>query len=157
MQQGKQTILLADDSDDDVLLMKRAFRVAKNAANLQIVNDGEELVSYLSGEGRFSDRLVYPVPALLLLDLKMPRRSGFEVLDWLREQPELKRLVVVVLTSSMAQADVNRAFDLGANSYMVKPSEFRELTEMLSRLDSYWFKDNCLPETASGSYLGADR
>jgi CheY-like chemotaxis protein len=142
----KFTILVADDSEDDVLLMRRVFRLAKIAAQLQVVNDGEEVVDYLKGEGAFTDRLKFPLPALLLLDLKMPRRSGFEVLNWLREQATLKRLPVVVLTSSMAQADVNRAFDLSANSFLVKPSEFGDLVAMISRLEAYWLADNCLPD-----------
>jgi len=156
IQPNKPIILLADDSDDDVLLMRRVFRINSAQAALQVVHDGEELISYLSGEGKFEDRSVYPLPHLILLDLKMPRRTGFEVLDWLREQPQLKRVVVVVLTSSMARADVNRAYDLGANSFLVKPSEFSELAAMMSRLEGYWLQDNCLPDISSRSEVSVE-
>src|SRR5689334_14648532 len=101
-----QIILLAEDDDNDVLLIQRAFQKAGLRDVLKIVRNGEQALAYLSGQGEYSDRERYPVPFLLLLDLKMPGTDGFEVLHWVRAEPNLKRLLVVVLTSSNLQADV---------------------------------------------------
>src|SRR5438477_12877403 len=114
-------ILLAEDREDDVLLIRRAFNKANLLNPLHLVHDGDEAIAYLKGEGQFANRAEYPLPSLLLLDLKMPRRDGFEVLQWVREQSSLKALRVIVLTSSEHIQDVNRAYDLGANSFLVKP------------------------------------
>ena len=113
-------ILLVEDSPDDALLIQRAFRKANLANSIQLVRDGEEAVAYLKGDPPFSDRSQYPLPVLMLLDLKLPRRSGLEVLEWVRQDGPLKRLPVVVLTSSRESVDVNRAYDLGVNSYRYK-------------------------------------
>ena len=117
-------ILLAEDREDDILLIRRAFRSAFLDNPLQTVRDGEECIAYLAGIGKFSNRDEYPLPDLLLLDLKMPRIDGFEVLLWLRQQPTLSSLRVIVVTSSEALRDVNRAYQLGASSFMVKPTDF---------------------------------
>lgn len=142
-----QTILLVEDNPVDVLLMQRAFR-NENFANtsLQIVRDGDAAVFYLNGDGEYSDRDRYPLPAIILLDLKLPRRSGHEVLVWLKQQPELKRLPVVMLTSSRQTLDVKRAYDLGANSYLVKPVGFASLSEMMRSFNEYWLNYTELPE-----------
>lgn len=132
------TILLVEDDPNDVLLTQRAFRRANIVNPLQVVQDGEVAVLYLEGQGPYADRERYPLPTLMLLDLKLPRLSGLEVLEWLQQQPELKRLPVVVLTSSRENADVNRAYDLGANSYLVKPVAFNNLLEMVRSLNEYW-------------------
>lgn len=134
----ESTILLADDNPDDALLMKLAFRKAGIINPIQVVKDGTEAIEYLKGEGAYSNRKRFPFPSLLLLDLKMPRLSGFEVLSWIRAQPGLKRLVVIVLTHSNESPDINRAHDLGANSYLVKPSNFNSFVEMVKSLRSYW-------------------
>jgi CheY-like chemotaxis protein len=128
-------ILLVEDDHNDVLLIKRAFQKVKIANPIIVVNDGEQAVSYLAGREPFVDR---PLPILVLLDLKLPRKSGHEVLEWLRQQPNLKRLPVVVLTASSESSDVNRAYDLGANSYLVKPVTFDALVEMVKTLNLYW-------------------
>src|SRR5262245_8665227 len=107
--------------------MQRAFRKANLSCPLHIAKDGQEAIEYLTHQGEFSDATRYPPPTLLLLDLKMPRKNGFETLQWLRQQPELKRIVAVILTSSSEAADINRAYDLGANSYLVKPGNFQAL------------------------------
>jgi len=112
---------------------------------LKIIRDGEEAIAYLSGEGDFADRERFPRPFLLLLDLKMPGADGFEVLRWVRAEPETKRLLVVVLTSSNLQADVDRAYDLGANSYLVKPVSFDEMVNMIQRFEAYWSEINRIP------------
>lgn len=139
------TILLAEDDENDVELMRRAFRKAGILNPLQVVNDGEAAVEYLIGT---VTNLSRAVPRLLLLDLKMPKKNGFEVLAWLRSHPHLKRLPVVVLTSSKEHRDVDLAYELGANSYLVKPPDFRDLVEMMKSLGSYWFGMNQIPELA---------
>jgi CheY-like chemotaxis protein len=131
-------ILLVEDDPNDIILIKRAFEKANITNPLQVVENGEEAISYLTGKGRYGDRVKYPLPMLLLLDLKLPRKSGHEVLEWLSQQPMLKRLTVVVLTSSQQSSDINRAYDLGANSYLVKPVTFNALVEMVKALNFYW-------------------
>jgi CheY-like chemotaxis protein len=143
-------ILLADDDPNDILLVQRAFQKLNLANPLQVVRDGEEAVDYLSGHLQYADRDRFPLPVLLLLDLKMPRKSGFEVLQWLRQQPGLKRLPVVVLTSSNQHPDINEAFDLGANSYLVKPGGFDTLLELVKSLEMYWLILNEKPELRGG-------
>ncbi|WP_333100141.1 MULTISPECIES: response regulator [unclassified Microcoleus] len=142
-----QTILLVEDNPVDILLMQRAFRNEALAnTSLQIVRDGDAAVFYLNGDGEYSDRDRYPLPAIILLDLKLPRRSGHEVLVWLKQQPELKRLPVVMLTSSSQTLDVKRAYDLGVNSYLVKPIGFASLVEMMQSFSQYWLNYTELPE-----------
>jgi CheY-like chemotaxis protein len=131
-------ILLAEDEDTDAILMLRAFRNARIGNQLLRVRDGDEVLDYLMGNGVYANRNEFPIPCLLLLDLKMPRRNGFEVLSWIRSQPGLKRLLITVLTSSDEKADIKRAYDLGANSYLRKPADFRELIEMIKSLQTYW-------------------
>lgn len=139
------TILLVEDDENDILLIQRAFRKAKLSNPLQVVRDGEQAVAYLRGDSEFADRSRSPLPIVILLDLKLPRLGGHEVLGWLRAQESLKRIPVVVLTSSKESADVNRAYDLGANSYLVKPVEFDNLIEMVKNIDMYWFVMNQNP------------
>jgi CheY-like chemotaxis protein len=103
----------------------------------------------LSGDGEYSDRGAFPLPAVMLLDLKLPRRSGLEVLEWVRAQATLRRLPVVMLTSSNQSQDVNRAYDLGANSYLVKPVEFADLERMLGEIHVYWVDLNAKPTLTS--------
>src|SRR5437879_9371695 len=114
-------ILLAEDREDDVLLIRKAFSKANISNPLQVVRDGEEAIAYLSGEGKYSNRAEYPFPDLVLLDLKMPRLDGFGVWKWIRAQPGLEGLRVLVLTSSEDMRDINRAYGLGARSFLVKP------------------------------------
>lgn len=140
-----QFILLVEDDSNDVLLIQRAFQKAGLREMLKIVRDGEQALDYLAGRGPYTDRERYPLPYLLLLDLKMPGTDGFEVLQWVRGEPELRRLLVVVLTSSNLQADVDRAYELGANSYLVKPVEFDEMVNMLQRFEAYWTEINRTP------------
>jgi len=140
------TILLVEDDPNDVLLVQRASRKADLVSPLQVVGDGEAAVAYLAGHGPYADRERYPLPALILLDLRLPRKSGFEVLEWLRQQPGLKRLPVVVLTSSRDSPDVNRAYELGVNSYLVKPVRFEELLALMQALHLYWMILNQKPD-----------
>jgi|ERR1044071_1577059 CheY-like chemotaxis protein len=122
-----QTILLVDDSENDICLVRAAFRMAELKNPIQETRNGEEALAYLQGEGPFGDRKQFPLPAVMLLDLNMPMRNGFEVLEWLRAQPGLKRLTVIILTASLREEDVDRAFDLGANAFLVKPSSIAGL------------------------------
>ncbi len=147
---GQPTILLVEDEPGDVLLIRRACRRANLSSPLQVVGDGEAAVAYLAGQGAYADRQQYPLPALVLLDLKLPRKSGLEVLAWLRAQPALKRLPVVVLTSSRERGDVDRAYELGANSYLVKPVGFDTLQEMIQTLGLYWLVLNERPQVGAG-------
>jgi CheY-like chemotaxis protein len=144
-----QIILLAEDDPNDTLLIKRAFQKAALGEALKTVTDGEQAIDYLRGAKQYADRARFPLPFLLLLDLKMTATNGFEVLQWVRAQPDLKRLLVVVLTSSNLQADVDRAYDLGANSYLVKPVEFNEMVNMIQRFEAYWTELNRFPTPAS--------
>jgi CheY-like chemotaxis protein len=145
MTEHTPTVLVVEDNPTDVMLIRRAFSKASVGNPLQIIRDGDEAVQYLAGEGVFTDRAAYPLPAVMLLDLKLPRRSGLEVLQWVRGQTALRRLPVVVLTSSNQSQDVNRAYDLGANSYLVKPVEFDDLRDMLGKVNIYWIDLNKRP------------
>ena len=111
---------------------------ARNARPLHRVKDGEEAIEYLQGAGKYADREKFPLPNMLLLDLKMPRKNGFEVIQWVRLQPELKRLPIVVLSSSRENPDINRAYELGANIYLVKPVKLESLVEMVDALNLFW-------------------
>jgi CheY-like chemotaxis protein len=145
------TILIVEDNATDVMLIRRAFTRLKIGNPVQVVGDGDRAVEYLSGDNAYADRKQFPLPALVLLDLKLPRRSGLEVLEWLRRQDGLRRLPVVMLTSSRQSHDVNRAYDLGANSYLVKPVEFEGLEEMLGTINTYWIDWNERPHLAPTS------
>lgn len=140
------TVLLVEDNPDDFFLVEEAFKRAELPARLRWVKNGLEGKDYLLGKAKFLDRLENPLPNLALVDLKMPAMSGFELLEWIRNQPFLKRMPVVVLTSSERSPDVNRAYDLGANSYLVKPSSLKDLVHMVQSLRHYWLKLNRNPE-----------
>lgn len=131
------TILLTEDDSTDVLLFERAFRKAHLADRLEVVPDGEHAVAYLAGDGAYADRERYPLPWLVLLDIKLPRKSGLEVLAWLRQQPGLKHLPVVMLTSSGLAGDIGRAHEGGANAYHVKPASSEELLDLVRSLAVY--------------------
>ena len=125
-----QTILLVDDSENDIFLTRTAFENAQLTNPIQEAHNGDEAIAYLEGKPPFHDRTRFPLPALMLLDLNMPRRDGFQVLQWLRAQPGLKRLTVVILTASLREEDIDRAFDLGANAFLVKPTSIQGLTSI---------------------------
>jgi len=138
--------LLVEDSETDAILIRRAF-VKGNIVNpLQVVTNGDQASAYLKGEGAFSNRREYPLPDLVLLDLKLPGIDGFQVLRWIRQQPELKALRVVVLTSSDRIQDVNLAYQLGANSFLVKPVDFERFVEISQALKGYWLWLSKAPE-----------
>lgn len=142
-----QPILLVDDDPNDVFLFKRAASKSRLANPIHTASDGDEAVEYLKAlQDAGADASNAPV--VVILDLKMPRKSGFEVLEWLRAQPGLRRLPVVVFTSSAQDPDVNRAYDLGANSYLVKPVTFEDLLAMMKTLGLYWAMHNIGPDLA---------
>src|SRR6185312_11469299 len=125
------TILYAEDEENDILLLKRAFKMAGSPHALVAVPDGKQAIDYLAGEGPFADRERCPLPALVLLDIKMPKISGLEVLEWIRLQPRFASLPVLMLTSSWRTEDMEKARLLGANDYLLKPSESSALVEMV--------------------------
>jgi CheY-like chemotaxis protein len=144
------TVLLVEDNATDVLLIRRAFDKARLGNPLHVLGDGDAAVEYLSGSARYADREQFPLPILILLDLKLPRRSGLEVLEWLRGQASLRRIPVVMLTSSEQPRDVNSAYDSGVNSYLVKPVEFDALFDMLKAVSLYWVMFNTKPHLGNG-------
>src|SRR5207302_4985587 len=113
------TVLLVEDDLNDIFLVKRAFKKARISNPLQVVTDGVEAIRYLQGEGRFGDRHSHPLPRLIVMDIKMPRKTGFEVLEWIKKDGVLKRIPVIIVSSSDETADINKAYELGANAYMV--------------------------------------
>ncbi len=139
-------ILLVEDDPDDVFFLEEAFKQLGMADALRVARDGEEAVDYLLGQAAYADRRRYPLPSLILLDLNIPRKTGLEVLEWCRRQPELKRIPIVVLTSSQSNDDVSRAYDLGANSYLVKPIDSGAQLEMVKAIRTYWLGLNITPE-----------
>ncbi len=140
----RQTILLVDDSENDLLLMRTAFEKAGFNSMLQDVHNGETAIAYLKGESPYDNRNEFPLPAVMLLDLNMPMKNGFDVLTWVRTQTGLKRLSIIVLTASMRAEDIERAFDLGANSFLVKPGAMEDLTNMIRCLRD-WLRYNHFP------------
>jgi CheY-like chemotaxis protein len=140
-------ILLVEDNEDDVFLMKRALQGAGIRNALCVVEDGQQATQYLAGEGQFADRTLHPMPAIVFLDLKLPIKSGLQVLQWMRSQPDLKRLIVVVLTSSNEPSDLREAYRLGANSYLVKPPTASQLLDMAKAFKWYWLEFNQFEKT----------
>ena len=133
-------ILLAEDREDDILLIQEGFARAGIRNPLHIVRDGDEVVAYLEGDVPFSDRLRFPFPDLVLLDLQMPRRDGFQILEWIRSHPDFKPLRVVVLTTSDDVRDINKAYRLGANSFLVKPADFKDYPSLSNTITHFWLE-----------------
>lgn len=138
-------ILVAEDEEDYVLLLKRAFSTAEIHNPLYFVSTGKELLAYLKGDDRYANRDEYPLPDLLLLDLKLPGYNGFEVLSWVRSHPGLTGLRIVVLTTSKQSEDVDQAYRLGANSFLVKPCDFQELINLTKMIKGYWLEQSKCP------------
>jgi CheY-like chemotaxis protein len=152
----KETILSADDDENDVLLLKMAFAKVGLAEKLQQVKDGAEAIHYLNGDGVYADRESFPFPCLLLLDLKMPYKNGFDVLTWIRAQPVIKHLIVAVLTASRDDADIRRAYDLCTNSYLVKPTTVAGLENLARKVKDYWLELNSNPDCRPLARRSAD-
>lgn len=142
---GGQTILVADDSENDLMLLRIAFRKAGIINVLQEVRDGEEAITYLKGHSPFADPANFPRPAVLLLDINMPKANGFAVLDWARTEPSLKHLRIIMMSASMRRTDVERALDLRADSFLVKPTDLNELIKMVRSLSDWLQYDQLTP------------
>ena len=134
-------ILLAEDDKNDIFLMRRAFDSAGYLNPLCVVHNGQEVVDYLEGVGTFAHREQYPLPGLLLLDLKMPLMDGFDVLEWLRNHSQFETLPVVVLTASKLEHDINRSRELGFYDYRVKPHAFEDLVRLLDDVRKCWLDE----------------
>jgi CheY-like chemotaxis protein len=133
-------VLYAEDEESDVIILKRAFQKANVLCRLAIVKDGHEAIQYLSGAGPYGDRHEHPLPALMLLDLKMPRMSGFDVLSWIAERPNLRSIPVVVLSSSSSEVDIRKAREMGAQDYFVKPNGLDQYGPLVQAWHSRWLK-----------------
>jgi CheY-like chemotaxis protein len=133
-------ILVVEDNEDDVFLMQRALKAAGIKNSVELAEDGRMAIEYLSGAGKFSDRTSYPVPKAVFLDLKLPIKDGFEVLSWIRAQPQFKKLPVVVLSSSNEPADFQKATKLGSDLYLVKPPKPAELIKAGELLEWDWLR-----------------
>jgi CheY-like chemotaxis protein len=136
-----RTILLVEDNEDDVFFMQRAIRACGIEHHVQVAEDGQVAIDYLSGTEQYKDRQKFPLPFLIFLDLKMPRRSGLDVLQWIRTQPHLKTMLVLILTTSREDSDVQRAYELGVNSFLVKPPGADQLKDLVALIKSYWLEN----------------
>jgi CheY-like chemotaxis protein len=135
-------ILQVEDEDADILLIRYAFKQAGIKSPLMAVTDGQMAIDYLSGNGPYADRQQYPMPCLVILDLKLPKLSGLEVLSWIRQQPVLKSMVVVVFSSSAQPQDLEQAYQLGANSFIQKPASLDQTLEIAQLLKGWWLGYN---------------
>lgn len=145
-ERGKNIILIVEDNPDDIFLIRRALTRARIANPVYFLKNGEEFINYLSGKGEFADRKKYPLPILILMDLKLPRISGFELIEWIRSQEKPISLIpIVVFTTSSQDSDINKAYELGANSYLVKPFSMEGLIEVVKGLELYWVSLNNPP------------
>ena len=140
-------ILYVEDEEADVMLFQHVLTKAEVHNPFRTVKDGKAAKNYLAGDGPFADRRLHPLPGLVLLDLNLPYWSGFEVLEWIRQQPQLRRVPVVVFTSSSRPDDIARAYDAGANGYLVKPNALADLKTLTLALRDFWLLHNRLPDT----------
>src|SRR6185436_11481968 len=140
-----KTILQVEDDPNDVFLLQRAMQKAGVMNPIQVATDGQEAIEYLQGAGKFADREQFPFPSLVLLDLKLPYVMGLDVLKWIRQQPGMT-LVVLLLTASGEEADMEAAYRLGANGFLVKPSEADKLQDMVKAIGHFWLTHNQLPQ-----------
>lgn len=141
-------ILYAEDEEHDIFFLKRAFIEANAPNTIEAVSDGQSAIDYLAGCGAFADRTRYRLPCLVLLDIKLPRKSGFEVLRWLRQVSGLPHLPVIMLSSSARRDDIYSAYDLGANSFVVKPADVEERTKLANMIKGFWLDFNHSPGDA---------
>jgi CheY-like chemotaxis protein len=132
------SILVVEDNDDHVFLLRHAFQKAGILNHVQVASTGEDAIAYLAGSGRYSDWNEFPLPSIVLLDLKLPVMNGFDVLRWIRKQPGLKALRVAMLTSSALDKEINTAYEVGANVFLTKPVELDKLIEMMKVFRAHW-------------------
>jgi CheY-like chemotaxis protein len=148
------TVLLVEDDLNDIFLVKRAFKKAQIPNPLQVATDGVEAIRYLQGEGKYADRQLHPLPSLIVMDIKMPRKTGFEVLDWIKKDGVLKRIPVIIVSSSDQPEDINHAYESGANAYMVKPVDFRAVETLFQSITHYWGLECAKPELHEVQHQG---
>ncbi|MBW4672955.1 MAG: response regulator [Desmonostoc geniculatum HA4340-LM1] len=148
------TILMADDDEDDGVLVREALAESQLPIELYIVGNGEELMDYLYHRGRYADNSSKLHPGLILLDLNMPKKGGLEALKEIKTDPQLRQIPVVMLSTSSAQEDIYNTYDLGANSFIIKPVTFTLLVEVMKTLGKYWFEIVQLPAEAMGDKHG---
>jgi CheY-like chemotaxis protein len=139
-------ILVVEDDENHAFFIRRAFQQAGLLNPVHFVQDGDQALAYLAGEGPYANRDEFPLPSLVLLDLKLPNTNGFEVLEWVRAHPTLSGLRIIVLTTSGATSDINRAYRLGANSFLTKPMNFTELVQLTRWVKGYWLHCSSEPE-----------
>ncbi len=148
------TILIADDDSDDRMMLRDAFQENRLANDLKFVEDGEALMDYLFRRGKFEDPSIYPSPGLILLDLNMPKKDGREALKEIKADPYLRGIPVVILTTSKAEEDIYRTYNLGVNSFITKPVTFESLVLITKELGRYWFEIVELPQGHNGQQSG---
>jgi CheY-like chemotaxis protein len=141
-------ILQVEDEANEVFLLQRAFGQVGITNPVQLASDGQMAIDYLSGAGHFADRTRFPMPGLVLLDLKLPRRSGREVLEWIKSQPALNKLIVIVFTSARYVGDVSLAYELGAKSFIIKPADFSQYIDVARLIKDWWLQLNQFPPAA---------
>jgi CheY-like chemotaxis protein len=141
-------ILMADDDEDDRRAVAKAWKASRAANPINFVNDGEELMDYLRKRGPFAELATWARPGVILLDLNMPKKDGREALREIKADPELRQIPVIILTTSQAEEDIYRTYDLGANSFITKPVTFTSLVDLLQALGKYWIEIVELPDDA---------
>jgi len=147
MQRKLFSVLLVEDDENDVVLVTHTFKKAQINNPLQVVTDGAEAVEYLKGDGKYEDRERWPLPELIVMDIKMPRLTGFEVLEWVKGNGgPLRRIPIVIVSGSDNPDDINRAYELGANAYMVKPMDSRGVEHLFQSITHYWGLECAKPE-----------
>jgi CheY-like chemotaxis protein len=157
------TVLFVEDEQNDVFFMERGFEQLPTPHQFRVVLNGRDAVDYLAGHGRFQDRQRYPLPSLVLLDLSLPVLRGFEVLAWMREQPEFKKLPVVIFSASDLESDRKKALEMGANEYVVKPMDMTQVSTLLQQLLKRWLplippaKPSVVPPPLPGNAQGTGR
>lgn len=138
-------ILHVEDDENDIFLLKLAFERVEIRNPIHVVTDGQQAIDYLAGTGKFSDRAEHPLPCIVILDLKLPFKMGIEVLQWIRTQPQLKKVIVVILSASAQAVDVERAYEIGVNSFLVKPTTIEQRETLARLLKDYWLNWNQAP------------
>lgn len=144
------TLLLVEDNEDDAFFMRRALKDAGVTTPVVHVEDGRQAIDYLSGSGSYAERGKFPLPSIVFLDLKLPFKTGLQVLEWIRQQPHFAKLIVIVLTSSSEPVDLKRAYQLGANSYVVKPPTTEQLLDLAKAFKLWWLTMN-RPDPTAGA------
>ena len=150
-----RVVLVVEDDENDVMFVKMAMKKAGMTNPIQVVTDGQQALDYFQGSGKFANRSQFPIPYLVLLDLKLPFVMGLDVLAWIREQSELKSTIVIVLTSSRHTEDIRMAYQLGANAYLVKPANLDALEEMMRTLKGFWLTQN-VPSPDCGKWAARE-